>query len=111
MAVPEQAFYRADQNNPLSHLRPNERKQVTTAAMTRVTAMLHRTEEAELPAASSSSAASERTSHLQERVKVLVQCRFLKIRNQFTLSFYKVKNCQSKIDSFFSILFDDSFGH
>ena len=52
-----------------SYLRPIERKQVTMAAVARVTAMLHRTEEEEEEEAESpvgSLDASSSTSHLRE---------------------------------------------
>ena len=52
-----------------SYLRPIERKQVTMAAVARVTAMLHRTEEEEKEEAESpvgSLDASSSTSHLRE---------------------------------------------
>ena len=34
----------------------------------------------------------------------LALCRFLKIRNRFILSFFKMRNCESKIDSFSILL-------
>ena len=61
--------FKKQPSEPLSesYLRPIERKQVTMAAVARVTAMLHRTEEeeeAESPVGSL--AASSSTSHLRE---------------------------------------------